>query len=195
MQSEHVLVVRTEYLKELLSFSGIKKIPLDILKKQVEKYGEFLPRELAENDERYRQLIPYIVLKDGKDFVLLKRTKKQGEKRLHNKFTIGIGGHINSEDGDHKNLWTTFEKGLQREFREEVDAKLKTLKYLGVINDLTTEVSRVHLGILYIAEVHFNGLNERDMFQVYRVKKEELHDFIWQMEGWSRLTVRYILRP
>lgn len=191
---EEVLVVATEYLKDPLDFSGVGNVPLDTIRECVRIHALFMPRQLAENDERYRQIIPYIVLKNGESFILLKRTEKQGEKRLHNKFTLGIGGHVNSEDGDLRDAWKTFEKGLWREFNEEVKAELKSLTYLGVINDLSSPVSRVHLGILYLAEVNFKGLREMDMFEIFEISPEDLLAYRDKMEGWSKLTTDFLIK-
>lgn len=192
--TEEVLVIATELLNDLLDFSGIKEIPLDVIKERLREHATFLPRLHAEGDESHRQVIPYIVLKNGEDFILLKRTEKQGEKRLHNKFALGIGGHVNSTDGNLEDAWRTFERGLWREFNEEVDAEPKALTYLGVINDLSSPVSRVHLGILYLAEVEFRKLREEDMFEIFTVSWDELSAYKGKMEGWSTLTTEYLLK-
>ncbi len=61
--------------------------------------GNFYERNALENDYNYKQIIPYVVFRNFQDEILvLKRTQNQGEKRLHNKISIGIGGHINKGD-------------------------------------------------------------------------------------------------
>jgi ADP-ribose pyrophosphatase YjhB (NUDIX family) len=115
----------------------------------------FCPREEAERDESGRQIIPYVVLRNEKRYLLMRRTNRQGESRLHDKYSIGVGGHINPEDG--RNPWQAFERGMRREIDEEVNVDISSLEYLGILNDLSTAVSRVHIGIVYIASVAFTA--------------------------------------
>ena len=64
------------------------------------EHGEFRPRAEAETDPSWKQLIPYLVLRDGERIFLMRRTKAGGDERLHDRYTIGVGGHVNPEDGD-----------------------------------------------------------------------------------------------
>ena len=68
-------------------------LPLECIKKSVELYGRFVPREEAESDESGRQIIPYD-FEDEKRYLLMRRTNRQGESRLHDKYSIRVGGHI-----------------------------------------------------------------------------------------------------
>lgn len=78
--------------------------------------GSFLPRPQAEEDPSYRQIIPYALVRHAQKFFLMRRTKGGGEARLHNLYTLGVGGHINPEDvGGNPVL-----EGLRRELLEEV---------------------------------------------------------------------------
>src|SRR4030042_1667445 len=59
----------------------------------------FAIREAAEKDPILKQIIPYGVIRSMEGKVLTyRRTKSSGEGRLHNKASIGIGGHINLDD-------------------------------------------------------------------------------------------------
>ena len=58
----------------------------------------FRPRSEVEQDESVKQIIPYVCIRCGDSYVLLQRTNKQSEARLHNKFSLGIGGHINDQE-------------------------------------------------------------------------------------------------
>lgn len=185
---ENVLVIESSSLNNFLNEEGLLNIELDIIRKSVIESGSYLPRSKAEYDEDYRQIIPYIVMKRNDRYLLMKRTEKQGEKRLHNKLSLGVGGHIN--DGDiAENTWEVFLKGMERELKEEVEADIKSLRYLGIINELSSSVSRVHIGVAYVAEVDFKGLNEPDMFEIEWQDLEELRERADMMEGWSRLVL------
>ena len=187
MTKERVLVVLAEDVKKMLEDKeGLihisEKEVMDFIKK-----GFFVDREKAEVNEEWRQIIPYVVMADGGKILLMKRTKKQSESRLHNLYSIGVGGHINDEDS--KDPIEAFKKGMKREIEEEVDADIKELKFLGVINDLSSPVSRVHLGILYLAEVSFREIKEKELFEWKLVKVEELSDYEEGMEGWSKIAL------
>ncbi len=152
---EKVLVVDVDRLGELVTRDGLLALPLEYIKKSIELYGCFVPREEAERDESGRQIIPYVILRNEKRYLLMRRTNRQGESRLHDRYSIGVGGHINPEDG--RNPWQAFERGMRREIDEEVNVDISSLEYLGILNDLSTAVSRVHIGIVYIASVAFHG--------------------------------------
>ena len=149
--------------------------------------GFFLERSLAEFDERYRQVIPYVVLLEKDRVLLVKRTTKQTEKRLHNLYSIGIGGHIRREDAEDP--VEAFRNGMMRELNEEVDADILKLHFIGLINDLSKPVSRVHLGYLYVADAIVRGMKERDLFEWKMVKLEELEEYEEGMENWSKIAM------
>ena len=112
----------------------------------------------AEEDERYRQLIPYIAVFDERGQILAyNRGDKGGENRLRGRWAIGFGGHVNSDD----NGWLG---GIVRELREELgitepigltgatprDGEWIPLQGpLGFLRDDSNAVGRCHLGVLY----------------------------------------------
>lgn len=110
------------------------------------------PRETLEQDPSYRQIIPYVVLRYGDEFVRYTRTPAGGEARLHGCHSIGLGGHIDIPDvrcaGESVDLEATIWEATLRELREElgeVDAGRR--EWIGVITDDNTEVGRVHIGV------------------------------------------------
>ncbi|RKX42005.1 MAG: NUDIX hydrolase [Thermotogae bacterium] len=188
-----VLVVPTLKVIELLgSKTGIVEVEEQKIQQLIQKEGLFIPRNQAEQDESFQQIIPYVVMKNNGQILLLLRTSKQGEKRLHDKYSLGVGGHINNLD-DQK-PWNAFLKGMKREITEEVDVEIHSIDYIGIINDTSTPVSRVHLGLLYIAEVNFKGIREKDMFMYWWKNLEELQQYTKLMEGWSFLTYQELKR-
>ena len=188
---ERVLVVDVACLGELATRNGLLALPLDEIKKRVESFGKFAPRFDAERDESMRQIIPYAVFKNGNEHLLMKRTKNQGEARLHDMYSIGVGGHINPEDGVFP--WEAFENGFEREIREEVSVDIHSMDYLGILNDLQTAVSRVHMGVVYLAEVDFNGFNEVEKFTGEMVDLAKLSKYRERMETWSQIVLEYLL--
>lgn len=141
--SEQVMVVRTDELRPLLD--GTLTRDADALLDLIEERHAFIDRDLAERSPEWRQIIPYVVIRNGDDVFVLTRTSKQTEARLHHKVSIGIGGHINP---GHDLV-----DGLQKELDEEVriDGDYD-LHFAGILNDESTEVSRVHLGAVFLLD-------------------------------------------
>ena len=193
-EKEKILIVPTNDLMKVLDFQeGLVKVEIERIKNLIRKKGVFKDRNLVENDENFRQIIPYIVIKTDEKYLIVKRLETQGEKRLHNKYSMGIGGHINLNDYNEEDIWSAVENGLWRELNEEVDISPKSdLEFIGVINDLSTPVSRVHVGLCYVVDCEFHGINEKDKFEEMWVDKFELLDKFEKMEGWSKIVVRYL---
>ena len=111
---------------------------------------EFRPRAEVEEDPSYKQLIPYVVIRCGDAVFCYTRGKSQGEARLHAKRSLGIGGHVDESDADGRATPDAYEMALRRELDEEVAINAPgRLRCLGLINDDSTPVGEVHLGVVY----------------------------------------------
>ena len=58
----------------------------------------WLPRSSAEMDPIYKQLIPYALLQTADGLHTGCYRRKGSEKRLHDFWSVGIGGHVNQND-------------------------------------------------------------------------------------------------
>ncbi|MBO8161485.1 MAG: NUDIX domain-containing protein [Thermosipho sp. (in: Bacteria)] len=190
-EKEQVLVIPTEDVERLCNKrTGLVEVSEYDIINLIKEKGFFVEREKAEFDESIRQVIPYILLRENGKYLLFKRTTAQGEKRLHNKIAIGVGGHVNTEDSEDP--LEAFYNGLKREVNEEVDVEIKNLEYIGVINVTDTQVSRVHVGLCYVADVKYRGLVEKDKF--LEIFTNSPFDYLGEMEGWSKAVVEYLER-
>jgi predicted NUDIX family phosphoesterase len=108
--------------------------------------GEFRPRGEVEDDPSWKQVIPYLVLRDRGSLFLMRRTRAGADARLHERWSIGIGGHVGPHDGGVLG-------GLRREWEEELAAGwTPDFEPVGLLNDDTDPVGAVHLGVVYRAE-------------------------------------------
>ena len=148
----------------------------------------FISRDNAEYDFDHKQIIPYVVVRNNDNFLLLQRTSKQSEKRLHNKYSLGIGGHINPASSfPEENIIIN---SLYRELNEEVRVNdHHALNFAGIINDDSNSVSKVHLGLLYVLEVlspEFEVL-EKDKMTAGWVSESDLKEYYDGFETWSQI--------
>jgi predicted NUDIX family phosphoesterase len=189
---ENVLVFPRSLFERLGSFQGFNlevnrylQAILDI------KNNSFMPRAEAERNPNFKQIIPYVVITDGKRVLHYVRGKKAGEQRLVAKGSIGIGGHINDED---HSLFTVglqaFQEAVKREVCEELAVQgAFDARPVGLINDDSTEVGRVHFGIVHVLFRTSEQVkkNEQVITQLEFLPFEELAARREQMESWSQL--------
>jgi predicted NUDIX family phosphoesterase len=194
--SENVLVIDNSLLHaHITGKSGrlIADINEQIFNEIIENQT-FMSRDEAEYNFNYKQVIPYVTIRNGNDYLLLKRTQKQTEKRLHDKYSLGIGGHINPVPHDSED--NIIMQGLYRELNEEIFLNEPgQLHFIGVINDESTSVSRVHLGLLYVLDVLSPGYQvlETELMTAQWVPKEKLTDFYPSFETWSQIVYDYYI--
>lgn len=190
--NENVLVFPRALFEQLGVFQGFspevnRYLPLILEAKN----NHFMPRAKAETDPQFKQVIPYVIITDGKSILHYVRGKKGGEQRLVAKGSLGIGGHINDEDH------TLFAFGLQAfqdAVKREVCEELSILGEfnahpVGLINDDSTEVGSVHFGVVHVLRCQPEQVkkNEQVITQMEFVRIEELKAKRDQMETWSQL--------
>ena len=143
---ELVLVVPRRALMDDPGWLGVQRADRATFEALVASEGRFEPRSTAEHDRSLKQVIPYLVLRDGGRYFLMQRTRAGGDERLHDRWSIGVGGHLNPGDGD-------LAGGLRREWREEIDAEfVPEFDLVGLLNDDTTDVGSVHVGAVFVAD-------------------------------------------
>lgn len=160
----------------------------------------FLPRSQAEEDPRYKQIIPYVILSSGDRYLSYVRGQRSGEQRLVGRRSIGIGGHINPGDDLPlfcDTLHEAYRAAVQREVFEElrIDGSY-TERMVGVINDDSTPVGQVHLGIVHhwILETSQVARREQVITQLKFLSLPELLAVRDELESWSSLCLEYIKR-
>jgi predicted NUDIX family phosphoesterase len=178
-------VPRDVLFGDVAPWLGVKCDGVDALLARAGALGDFVPRPAAETDRTLKQIIPYLVLRDGDRIFLMKRTRAGGDARLHDHYTIGVGGHMNP--GDHDMLG-----GLTREWREEIDADfLPRFEFLGLLNDDTVEVGVHHMGVVYLADAAGRPVGVRETHKLSGAFEEigVLREVYDRMETWSQLAL------
>jgi predicted NUDIX family phosphoesterase len=181
--TEQVMVVERETLARFLVERGIVREHTDEMFDLIVELHFFIDRPTAEVSPQYKQIIPYVVIRHGEKYFLLQRTQKQTESRLHHKLSLGIGGHINPDTPDLLD-------GLQKELEEEVDvAGDYDLSFVGILNDDTTDVGRVHLGAVYLLDAHNGDVKVRETEKMTGrwADVDELRALYPDMESWSQI--------
>jgi predicted NUDIX family phosphoesterase len=171
------------------SWLGVKREDVATLLERASRAGAYVPRQEAEEDAALKQIIPYLVLRDGDRIFLMKRTRAGADARLHDHYTIGVGGHLNPGDD-----WVL--GGLTREWREELEADfVPDFEFLGLLNDDTVGVGIHHLGVVYLADAAGRevGIKETNKLSGSFQEIEELRAVYDRMETWSQLVLDAIV--
>lgn len=192
-QGEQVLVVPREVFEAVGAFNGVRMNPQDYLAAFLQPgVARYMERELAEQSPQYKQLITYAIFCHRGKVLSYARTSKGNESRLHNKMSLGIGGHINPIDGLTASI-ETYLSCLEREIREEISfTGSATQELLAVINDDTNEVGSVHLGIVHRFELDDDCVrpNEKALAELEFRSLEELGGPLYErLETWSAICV------
>jgi predicted NUDIX family phosphoesterase len=150
--------------------------------------GGYRDRQEVESDPSWKQVIPYLVLRDRGRLFLMRRTRAGSDARLHERYSVGIGGHVNPEDGG-------IEGGLVREWREEIDAGFTPVfRPIGLLNDDTDPVGQVHVGIVYVAEAAGRdvAIRETDKLEGAFVAPMDVLRVYDRLETWSALAYDFL---
>ena len=113
----------------------------------------YLNRSEAENDRRYKQLIPYVLIVSQDRILRYQRGKGGQETRLRGLYSVGIGGHISDEDHGLFSKDIGYHDAMRREILEEVAIEDVNETAVAVINDDSTDVGYVHFGVVHVMRV------------------------------------------
>lgn len=177
-----------KYLKESLALKVEQKA---LFKDFKVKYMKFLTRGDCEKNPDFKQIIPYIIVNFRDKIALYQRNGS--ENRLHDKYSIGVGGHVELRDYIPNALEATVENAIYRELEEEfADFNFydTQLHFLGVINEEITEVGVTHIGFVYMINTlkQFKPGSELKNLDWLTLDQINVKD----LELWSRLALELI---
>jgi predicted NUDIX family phosphoesterase len=185
--SEQVLCVKREDIFPDGAWHGFVSDGLERHQKVIREHHFFMSRAEVEDDPQYQQIIPYVVFRHGDRYFLTHRLRASSERRLRKQYSLGVGGHINPGDlegGD------PIQDGLKREWEEEViyegsfDAHL-----IGLLNDESSPVSKVHLGVVFLVDGDRPeiAIRETEKLAGELLTLSEMRIYYLGMESWSQM--------
>jgi predicted NUDIX family phosphoesterase len=191
---ENILVIKRSLFDQLGSFQRLNFEPRKYLDAILSRGNNFfLPRRQAENDPMHKQIIPYALIAFGNSVLYYVRGKKAGEQRLVAKGSIGIGGHMNEGDESLFALdEAAYRVGVEREVGEEIKINTKfDDRIVALLNDDTTEVGQVHLGIVHVFKLTEPKVEKREAMitNLAFLTKAELVARRESLESWSQICV------
>ncbi len=197
MKEEQILVIRRPLFDQLGSFQGLcfdvdRYLPAFLAREN----NFFTPRGPAEMNPELKQIIPYVVLVHEGRVLHYVRGKKAGEQRLVSKGSIGIGGHMNDEDQD---LFTfdraAYDAAVQREVGEELRLGAKyTNRIAAILNDDSTEVGRVHLGVVHVFQLESDDVQKGEAMitELQFLDRGQLLARRDSLETWSQICLDHL---
>jgi predicted NUDIX family phosphoesterase len=150
--------------------------------------GAYRPRSECEDDPSWKQVIPYVVLRDRGSIFLMRRTRAGSDARLHERWSVGIGGHVNPEDGG-------IDGGLAREWAEEMVADwTPEFRPVGLLNDDSDPVGAVHLGVVFSADAKGRpvAIRETEKLEGGFVAPLQVLRVYDRLETWSTLVYDFL---
>jgi predicted NUDIX family phosphoesterase len=189
--NELILVVKRHHiLPPTNDFQGFKQADCNSYLRTIELHKEFLLRSTMETDPTYKQIIPYLIFQHKDKFFLMQRHAKASETRLQGKLTLGIGGHIRQEDIARG----TIADWAQREFHEEVQySGSLTVTPLGLINDDSNEVGRVHIGFVFLLAGNSDAISVKsELHSGQLATYAECVEKNNYMESWSSIILPHL---
>lgn len=164
----------------------------------------FVPRYQVEGNPDFRQIIPYVVVRVNGEYFVTQRLEGSGEKRLHGKMSLGVGGHINPVD-DKAGIQGVikpeiFLDAMWRELREEISFPVGelTIDLVGLINDCSDDVGKDHVGLLFIADLIVDDpdlvcVKEKDVLSGKRMDEAQIGLNKAELENWSRIVFEEVI--
>jgi len=191
---ERVLCVPTEAVDRIGHFQGFRpdaSVYLDALLKP--GIAKFVRRGDCETDPSLKQIIPYVVFLAKDQVFVYTRGKSQGESRLHALRSFGVGGHVSDEDASGGCNRAAYELALQRELDEEVRIDSPgRMRTVGLINDDSTPVGQVHMGVVHLYEIESPAVEplEAGLAEATFMSIASIHAIADEFETWSRICLK-----
>ena len=197
MKDEMILVVRRALFEQLGAFQGLNFEVDRYLPVMLDRANNFFTaRAAAEDDPSLKQIIPYVLLVHGERVLHYVRGKKSGEQRLVAKGSIGIGGHMNDQDEGLFALdLEAYRAAVQREVAEELRLRTTYTNHLvALLNDDSTDVGRVHLGVVHVFRLATADVEKGEAMitELQFLDRTQLRARQDNLESWSQICLQHL---
>jgi len=192
-----VLVVPKEYLlssrKQRTGFSSITLDELTTIQEYTIKNPIFASMYDCESDELLLQLIPYLIAFRDNEVLMYKRAEKiedYGERKLHGKLSIGLGGHITEKDEPNY-----VENCLKRELAEEINFcdGYSSPIFVGTLWASEKPVDKVHFGLVYSTVIEGDvASTSKEILETKFIPIKDLQERVKKddnFETWTRILI------
>ncbi len=196
---KEALVVPRDILFEERQFEGFLSLEKHDFRPMILAHHSYALRtDALEHDISLKQIIPYLVIVNlhlKKVFVYRRAGQgKNNESRLWNKWSCGVGGHIEPQDDDDP-----LQEAAIRELREEVTMKIYPVpRIVGFVNDEVGDVEKYHFGVIALAETEEEDISLGDgeiaegKFMSVEEVERVFSDPQNQVECWTLLVFPFI---
>ena len=147
-----------------------------------------------EQDPTKKQIIPYVLfMRDGRIWTM-RRLRAQRESRLHDRLSVGVGGHINPTLGSQDPILA----GMWEEIEEEIMWRGPRARpsFVGLLNDDRDEVGLVHVGVIFTVEVSEDAtiaIRETQKLEGrWRAVDSLIREDAEALETWSRIALDHV---
>jgi len=208
--SEDVLVFQAELLDRIGWFHGIKTVGYQRYASILLNHSNtrFIPRVEAETNLEYKQAISYVLIKKHDSLLrFLRGSYSSVQSFLKGRYCLGFGGHTQSIDFDSMPLFASKDSGYLRSLFRELNEELNlpkgaindlSLRMIGILNDDTSFVGKVHFAFLHLLDLDRLGVNlnpkllkkEKSINQLRFVPIARLGDEYESYEYWSKLCIK-----
>jgi predicted NUDIX family phosphoesterase len=189
--AERVLVVPAAVFEWAGAFQGFSPRVEYYLPRLLDPaHLSYRPRGAVETDPAYKQIIPYVVLRWREQVFHYTRGKRATETRLQALRSVGVGGHIGAADAGL--FEPSYREAMFREVAEEIYLDSPYEEHcLGLINDDSTPVGQVHLGIVHVFELAEPNVRRREqaLTRAGFAPLAELRGQRGEFETWSQLVL------
>ena len=193
VKTERILVVKRSDLFQESAWTGMKSVDFEKYLKLIQEKRVFIPRNEAETDFNYKQIIPYLVFQHNDKYFLMQRKAGSSEQRLANKYSLGIGGHLREEDMDGATLFDW----ARREFDEEINyTGSLEITPLGILNDDSNDVGKVHVGFVFLLKGDSANISIKSELESGQLATlDECKERYDAMETWTQLVFDFLNSP
>ena len=194
-EGEKVMVVARDELFADGIWNGINSQKLRKFINLIYKKHKFMKRGDAEENPNWKQIIPYMFFENDNRVFLMQRKGDHTDSRLANKYSLGVGGHINKEDVKSIKGEKVVMEWAKREFEEEIQYSGKyTTEFVGILNHDANEVGMVHAGLVIRIKGDEDVISVRDEYKEGSlVSLKEAGRYYKHMETWSQIVYDFLM--